>query len=719
MNSPGHSNVLVIEDDEVIRLMTCEALKGAGYRMIEAGSAEAGLEIFEQTAIDLVLLDVMLPGMNGFRACERLRRHPRGADVPVIVMTGRDDRDAIVSAYDAGATDFITKPLVWDLLPYRVRYALRAYRALREMARSQALLARSQNLAQMGSWEWDCRADLLSCSDELQRMLGTPTGSGGGALEVLIAGVHPEDIATVHAALIGARSVGQSYRIEFRVLRPDGAMRRVFEQTDVERGADAGALVVRGIRLDITQQDAARRRISALANYDTLTGLANRSQFRRLMQMWLPDAQRRKLQCAVLVLGLDRFKLINETLGPAVGDAVLKTVGERLRRCVRPVDPRSQPAGEGSGDDPLARLGGDEFALLVVDVATPELATRVAQRLFQAMVEPCVVGEHELDITCSIGIALSPQDGTDTDTLLSNAGAAVHAAKREGRGRIRHYDAAMSLDVKRHLTIETDLRRALQAGELCVHYQPKVDTRSRDLVGAEALLRWQHPLRGMISPMEFIPVAQASGLIVPITDWLISSVCRQLAQWREDGLVNVPVSVNIDAASLHGAGLTETIAAALDEFAIDVNLLELEVTESSLMRDLGGASRLLDQLKHLGLRIALDDFGTGYSSLTYLKRFPVNVLKIDRAFIKDLPDDANDAALTGAIIAMGQSLGLDLVAEGVETEAQAAFLLQRGCHLVQGYLYSRPLPVEAFELVLRQGLQRTASGSSIFTSSTS
>ncbi len=700
---PDGATILVIDDDPVIRLMTTEALLGAGYTILEAESAEDGLALFGNQPIDLVLLDVMLPGMDGFRACSLLRGQPRGADVPIIVMTGLDDRRSIIEAYDSGATDFITKPMVWDLLPYRVRYALRTNRALRDTARSRALLARSQHLANMGSWEWSTVTGALDCSEELHRIHGTAPDIAPRGLATLLERVHPEDHAAVEEALQRSRTLGQPYGIEFRIVQPDGSLRRLFEQTDVERDSAGAVVAMRGIRLDITQQAEANRRIRTLANYDPLTGLANRSRFREMLGHWLAQSEQRGVRSAVLFLDLDRFKLINETLGPAIGDEVLRTVGDRLHDCLRSHEPGDRPQ-PGPIEDGLARLAGDEFTLLLPDVMHADHALRVARRLTRALLPPVMVDGHELTITASIGIAMTPRDGVDVDSLLRSASTAMHVAKEDGRNQIRFYDEAMSADVKRRLTIEIELRRALDNGELRVHYQPKVDARTSEVVGAEALVRWQHPQRGMIGPSEFIAVAVESGLVVPMTDWVIGEVCRQLARWQRTGVRLVPVSINLDVASLQSDALASTIQASLAQTGVAPQQLEFEVTESSLMRDLERASQRLTQLKGLGLKLSIDDFGTGYSSLTYLKRFPVDVLKIDRSFVKDLCQDPNDAALTSAIIAMGTSLNLELVAEGVETWGQADFLIQRGCYLVQGFLFAQALSGDAFAGLIGDGL---------------
>jgi EAL domain-containing protein (putative c-di-GMP-specific phosphodiesterase class I) len=349
-------------------------------------------------------------------------------------------------------------------------------------------------------------------------------------------------------------------------------------------------------------------------------------------------------------------------------------------------------------------LGGDEFTVLLVDIGEPHLANLVAQRITLALIDPFTVAGHELAVSASIGISMTPDDGDDMDSLLRSAGAAMHAAKLDGQHRIRFHDGAMSAEIGRRVRIEAELRRAIGVGELRVHYQAKVDTRSSWVVGAEALLRWAHPSRGLTAPMEFIPIAEECGLIVPITQWVIAEVCRQLATWHREGLRIVPVSINLDATSLQSADFVAGVVDAVAKAGVEASFLEFEVTETGLMRDLDRAALTLAGLRQIGVRLSIDDFGTGYSSLNYLKRFPFDGLKIDRSFVQDLGTNANDAALTSAIIAMGNSLHLELVAEGVETWEQVDFLARHGCFLVQGFLFSKAMPSRAFADLVRSGL---------------
>jgi diguanylate cyclase (GGDEF)-like protein len=695
--------VLVVDDDATMCLIASETLAAAGYQVRVAGSGEEGVALFTAAPADLVLLDVLMPGLDGFQVCRLLRQLPGGDAVPIIVMTGLDDRDSIHQAYDSGATDFLTKPLLPDLLPYRVRYALRATHALHQAMRSQALLASSQRIAHMGSWEWQCGERVLERSEEWFSIHGRPRAAASGSLDDLFGQVHAEDRPALENALRQALAAGVPYQLDYRLLRPDGSPRRVFEETDIELDPAGKVKAVRGIVHDITQKTEDDHRIHRLAYFDPLTGLGNRALFRELMQKWLPYSARRGLGCAVMIVGLDRFKLINESLGPAIGDEVLQAVGERLRVCVRADDIASE-GHDREAPDRLARLGSDEFTILLVDISDPEQILRVGRRIMASLGQPILIGSHKVTVSAGIGIAMVPQDGDTVDSLLRNAETAMHVAKDSGHSQACFYNPAMSASVAKRLSLEGELRHALEEGQFRLVYQAKVDARTSTIVGAEALIRWQRPGRSVVNPLDFIPVAEECGLILPMTDWIIDTVCRQIAEWKAQGLPVVPVSINIAGLSFQKDGLVGSIRQAMASHGVAAGHLEFEVTESSLIRDLERTRIILDEMKALGLRVSIDDFGTGYSSLTYLKRFPVDVLKIDRSFITDLSTDENDAALTSAIIAMGNSLKLELIAEGVETWDHAHFLLARGCHLMQGYLFAKPFPAEWFAELLRSGI---------------
>ncbi|MFI9657107.1 hypothetical protein PA6761_01840 [Pseudomonas aeruginosa] len=441
---------------------------------------------------------------------------------------------------------------------------------------------------------------------------------------------------------------------------------------------------------DISERKASERRIHRLAYYDALTHLPNRTLFQDRLHTALQQAERNGQWVVLMFLDLDRFKPINDSLGHAAGDRMLQEVATRLSACV-------------SQDDTVARMGGDEFTLLLPSQGDREIALKraiqVAELILGRLARPFTLEGREFFVTASIGVALSPQDGAELSLLMKNADTAMYHAKEMGKNNFQFYQAEMNARALERLELESDLRRALELGEFVLHYQPQFTGDGRRLTGAEALLRWQHPRRGLVPPSEFIPVLEEIGLVAQVGDWLLAEACKQLRSWHK-AKVRVPkVSVNLSARQFADGQLGERIAAILYETGIPPACLELELTESILMSDVAEAMQILSGLKRLGLAIAVDDFGTGYSSLNYLKQFPIDVLKIDRSFVDGLPHGEQDAQIARAIIAMAHSLNLMVIAEGVESQAQLDFLREHGCDEVQGYLFGRPMPAEQFGML--------------------
>ena len=424
-----------------------------------------------------------------------------------------------------------------------------------------------------------------------------------------------------------------------------------------------------------------------LAYHDALTGLPNRPLFMDRLILALAQSSRTNQKLAVFFLDLDRFKDINDSLGHSTGDGLLKAVAERIRRCIR----------EG---DTVARFGGDEFTLLIPRIDHVEDAAKIAQKILETLKIPFSILDHELFVTTSIGISVYPGDGSDPETLVRNADTAMYRAKDQGRDNYQLYAPAMNARALERLALENMLRKALSHRELVLHYQPVADMRTKGVVGVEALIRWRHPEMGLVSPAHFIPVAETSGLIIPIGDWVLRTACRQTKLWQKRIDPDLTVAVNLSARQFQQPNLTEEIAEVLEETGLDAKYLELEITESNAMQNAENTIYTLRELKALGVRIAMDDFGTGYSSLSYLKRFPIDTLKLDQSFVREITTDASDAAIATAVIAMAHSLDLRVIGEGVETEEQFAFLQRQKCDYIQGYLFSPPQPAEALEAYL-------------------
>ncbi len=434
---------------------------------------------------------------------------------------------------------------------------------------------------------------------------------------------------------------------------------------------------------------AAKAYQDRLANFDALTGLPNRRLFIERLDRALRQARRDTQQCGVLVINLDRFKQINDTLGSGVGDALLEAVAARLEKSANDADGWSGDTG-GS----LSRSGGDEFLMLVSGLASGEEASRAAQELLSSLSEPFSLAGHDLFISCSIGISLYPGDGTSVEALLANAGSAMSHAKRRGGNDLQFYDEALHSRSLDRLRLGNELRRARERDELSLFYQPKVEVQTGRIIGAEALMRWHHPELGEVSPGRFIPIAEESGLIGDLGECALLAACKQGRSWQEDGWDTLPISVNVSAVQFRQLDLPDTIQRALEQTRVDPSRIVLELTEGAIMESPVETSQMLRAIKQMGLQISVDDFGTGYSSLSHLKRFPLDEIKIDRSFMAGVPHDADDAAIVTAIIVLGHSLGLRVVAEGVESAAQLRFLMERGCDQYQGFLCSRPIPAE-------------------------
>ena len=550
--------VLVVDDDRSTRSALRHALYRSGFRVEEAGDGCEVLDWLEGNQADAILMDALMPVMDGFDACAALKRHPRWKDIPILMITALEDRQSIERAFEAGASDFIPKP--------------------------------------------------------------------------------------IHLSVVNQR------------------VRRVIDATRAER------------------------HVRQLAYNDTLTGLPNRLLFMEFLGRAIERTTAHNGMLAVLFLDLDRFKFINDTLGHEAGDQLLATMAQRIKGCVRT-------------DDCVARLGGDEFTVLLDELPNAAVAASVAQNICRTVSAPMTVAGQEVVVTASIGISLYPEDGPDISRLLRHADTAMYRAKHSGSG-FCYYEAAMESAISDRLKMENDLRRALERDEITVFYQPVVDAASGEISGVEALVRWLHPEHGIVSPADFIPVAEETGLILPLGERVLRAACAQARSWLDNGMSGLHVAVNLSAKQLEQPDLRNIVLGALNESGLPASALVLEITESVLMARAAENIDLLRDLRQLGIRLSIDDFGTGYSSLAYLKHLPANTLKIDRSFIQDIPDDEDAVAIVTGIMALAHSLRMEVVAEGVETQAQRDTLANLECDLLQGYLFSKPLPAEVIETQL-------------------
>jgi diguanylate cyclase (GGDEF)-like protein len=682
--------VLIIDDDPVFTLLASETLQQAGFDARIATNTRDALIAFAKEKPDLVLLDVELPGSNGFDICAKLRAMSPDGDVPIVMVTAHDDTQSIAHAYEVGATDFIHKPVLWPTLPHRIGFMLRALDNMRALRVSEQ---KNRTLVQ-------ALPDTIFIVDRdgivLEHITGDEKSGGVTLVGKRLEEVLPQDVARAVRLSMNGVTNGEIATYEFAI--GQGKEQRSFEAR-LRPQADGRLLI---INRDTTERLRAKARIEYLAYYDTLTGLPNRQLLVREVGRAIRASKRSGHMMALLYLDLDRFKRINDNLGHSVGDALLQNVARRLESSVRPSDVVSQ-----AGDRPtheqarVARLGGDEFVVLLTGLTDEAQTTAVANRIQQSLAEPFDCRGHRFVVTPSIGIALYPKDGTDIEDLLVKADMAMYKAKDQGRNGHAFYGESMAVRSLGRLELENDLRRAFAAGEFQLYYQPKMDLASGVIIGVEALLRWQHSARGWIAPDMFIPVAEETGLIVALGDWVIRETCKQLNAWAAEGLGHLTIAVNVSVQQFAREDFVESVLRALWQSGIKPQQLELEITESLLMRNVDDTTENMKRFSAAGLRLSIDDFGTGYSSLGYLRQFPVDALKIDRSFVKDLNTSSDDAAICAAIIAMARELKLKVVAEGVETVEQLEFLRKHRCDQVQGYLISEPIPVKELEKLLR------------------
>ena len=672
--------VLIADADRSTRMIMREVLERAGFDVIEADDGEDALRRYEHNSPDAVLLDVEMPYLNGFSVCEKIREKEITRNIPICIVTGLDDDESVDRAYHVGATDFIDKPIKWPVLGHRVRYLIRASEALNEIR--GLVLALPDTVFVLDSEG----GTLDRVTDSYAKGPGGLGASNDMCFEELLPENNQEMVQEyIRLALVSG---------EPQIYKHHSAYNDVHSEIRfVARDRQSVLAIVR----DVTERKKAELQIYDLAYYDQLTGLPNRQLFSKELDAIIESACKQQREFSILFVDLDNFKRINDTLGNSMGDELLKAVATRLQGCLRSEDHVVHANQETSESVHLARVGGDEFVIVLHNVGAEDAAGKVASRIAKSLAQPLGCQGHQFVVTPSIGIAIYPQDGETNEELLMNAVAAMYKAKAGGRNTFKFYSGTMKIKSLHRLDMENELRRAIDGEHFQLHYQPKVDLASSTIVGVEALLRWKHGERGWISPADFVPVAEETGLILPLGKWVLQAACRQIREWQHTQLNRIIMSVNISPQQVYLDDVVAIVKDAVADAGIRPELLDLEITESLLMRDIEATIEALKRLKNFGVSLSIDDFGTGYSSLSYLKRFPIDALKIDQSFVQDLHRDADDAAICAAILAMAHSLNLRVVAEGVELEEQLDFLRRHNCEQVQGYLFSKPLPAKEFE----------------------
>lgn len=544
---------------------------------------------------------------------------------------------------------------------------------------SEQRLANAQRIARLGHWEWEIATGRLYWSAEVYNLLGLGPEFTTPDYERFLEMIPGDDRQRLQEAIARCLEHGLPYEIDHRITCPDGSERILHEDGELVYDNEGKPLLLRGTAQDVTERHDYQNRLRHLANFDPVTGLPNRTLFKDRLQHALANATRNQRLVALLFLDMDQFKNVNDSLGHMMGDELLRQTAERLLGCVR----------EG---DTVARFGGDEFIILLENIEHSEQASLSAERVVQAMRRPFRLGEHEHFCNVSIGISLYPEDDEHPEDLVRHADSAMYLAKAQGGAGYRFYTPDMNTRAMERLLLQNQLHQALELDQFEVHFQPQMDLRSGRICGVEALVRWQHPERGLVPPAEFIPMAEDTGLIEPLGEWVLRTAAREVRDWQERGLPALNLSVNLSPRQFRHPDLPGMVERVLAESGLEAERLELEITERLIIVDLEHTVDTLSRITRLGVRVSIDDFGTGHSSLAYLRRLPVHALKIDREFVDGIGRDSDDAAIAEAVIALGRTLRLQVIAEGVETREQASFLREHGCDTVQGFFIARPMP---------------------------
>lgn len=690
-------SILVVEDDLSTRMLIKSILGKQGYRLLEAADGQEGLEVFLRETPDLVLMDVMMPRLDGFAACQAMRAAEAVPGTPVIMLTAADATADVERAFESGATDFITKPINWPLLAARLRYALRARRTSLELQRTRLRQSHAQKIARLGFWAWDAGSDRLEWSSDLAELTGlqpAAADSAGRLLEL----AHADDRPRLAQALEVARTTFGRLDLEVRLAPPGGELRVL--HLVAEREPAGGALLFEGAWQDVTLARETERLVQHVALHDTLTGLPNRTLFLRLVDEAIERARHDGEGAAVVVLDINRLSRINDALGMRAGDLLLARVAQAIQQGL-------------PEDAPLARIDGDAFAILVPHADLPRVRAKTDAALGRAG-QPLQIQGETLFAAMTAGIALFPEHAGNAEEMLQAAQEARQLARLQGLP-VAVAQAAND-DRATELKLEFALRAALEEQFRQFHlvYQPQMRLSDNHIVGVEALIRWEHPEIGLVPPPRFIPIMEELGLINALGEWILHTACRQLRSWQHAGLY-LQMSVNLSPRQFQDSRLSAILEAAVRESGIRAADLKLEITESIAMQDPQGTIELLRRWREQGFQIAIDDFGIGYSSLEYLLRFPLDAIKIDRAFVKDIVASPSDRAIVRAVTVMAQSMGLNTVAEGVETQRQQDYLDAIGVNQIQGYLFGKPMRADD---LLRFCLEHEQRGSALATGQT-
>ena len=703
---PTRPRILVVDDEPLILEGLSRLLATVNYDVIVAqGGCDAIIAIGKQQ-FDIILLDLGMPDLSGSEVLRFIA--DRGVDTPVIVVSGESSIDAAINALRAGACDFVRKPYESEELLRRIDNTLTRSRLEKENTHIMQRLQQSEkwhrflvNNSPDFIYTLDPQGMFTFVNDRLEALTGFLRHELLGQHYSIL--IDDDDISRAENVFNERRAGDRSTRNTELRLKCKAGMRRPRLMHGRCKSVELTATGMYendnnpferrfigsyGVVKDISERKQAEETVHYQTYHDLLTGLPNRALFRNHLGLLLAQSKRSKQSLAVLSLDLDHFKIINDSLGHSLGDELLLAIGTRLRQCLR----------EG---DTLARLGGDEFAILLPALSEPSDIEPIGRKIIHVLSEPVYIKGHEVYVSASIGACVAPADSDTVDSLIRQAEIAMYHAKTQGRSRLQFWESGMQAPYSERVQTEADLRRALARNEFVLFYQPQVSISTGEITGFEALLRWWHPQRGLLTPKDFMSIAEESGVIVPIGDWVLRQASAQMADWSKAGLPQVRLSVNISARQLENPNFVDSVMRAVQVYALNGHHLELEITESLLMRDLEANAIKLGRLSATGIRIAIDDFGTGYSSFKYLSRFPIHTLKIDQSFIQELEREEN-ISIVNAMVSMGRGMNLNVVAEGVETQAQLDQLQAINCHEMQGYFYSAPISSHEATLMLAE-----------------
>lgn len=722
------AKILVVDDQPENLHLLSDALNSEGYDVKGVISGEMALMVANSAMPDLILLDIVMPRLNGYEVCARLRANAATKNIPIIFLSANNDAVNRIKALNAGGVDYIDKPFQIDEVLLRIKNQLKFQAAQKEILQfnlelerriqertaqleeanrelQQEILERKQvtrllqeseeklesilNSLEEVVWSADvATSNLLFLNPAAQKVYGRSVVELLNNPDLRLESIHPEDRDRVELSL--ASSLNKSKDLEYRIVQPSGEIRWVWERSRLI--CDQQGIVKRrdGIIYDITERKQIEEELSYEAKHDSLTNLPNRAEFLERVEQSLTQSQKDQDHLfAVLFIDLDRFKIVNDSLGHLVGDELLIKVAQILKNCSRT-------------QDFVARLGGDEFTILLNKVKTVEDSIQIADRIQQQLATPFYLEGHTVFTSASIGIVIGNSQYQDSSEILRDADIAMYSAKNHGKARHEVFDQEMYAETKELLEIENDLRKAVFQDEFVLHYQPIVSLETNTLYGFEALFRWNHPLKGLVYPDKFIHVAEETGLIVAIGEWVLKEACHQLCNWQAQysGAAKLKISVNIASQQIKDPNFLLTLDQTLTNTGLSANALHIEITESTLMDYNPETISLFNQIRDRGIKLNIDDFGTGYSSLQYLNRFPISILKIDRSFIQGMLDERENFEIVKTIITLAKTLKIDVIAEGVENLKQFKVLQTFNCKLGQGYLFSKPMDHQSAALLI-------------------